>query len=1037
MPSIVKKGRNMLKRFLQISAVIVFLFTGLYIFPNFVSLDNERKVYIEQQIEDLIKFDIEIHGKITFRILPYPAIIMKNVDIKNFGKQNEPNTSTFLNAKQIFVSMDLLNLMSGDLHINKIIIDGGYLNYTHYKESGFENLDLILKGKSFNDLIIKNSTVISQNNEDGLNKVRRIYNINIHFKNILNSELQGTGSFEYLSNKVDDIVFYLRYVNNENYNLDANFDYINGKNIIKNRFNIVVKENTPVVNGTVDLTTDNLYKFIPLIDGSVEVPNIPLFNDKLNIKTTIQTTSEAIILSNGTFTSNDAFANFSSIIPFTRSDDNKISLVKNNISFNVDFKNLKLSKILTMPDNIFRLSNTNKDEIKELLKVFAYPTLNIFVKNLLLENDLITNFELNSAPIYQNNNYMGIDIKKLNYSLGKNPIQITGKLFDIFSDIKTDLVIKNKIPVYFPNIFFKMTRINSFDARVIKENNTISVSDLNLNIDGNKLFGSVDTTLSPNGNDYNIVLKSDELDTTKFTKSKIDLAYIIHNLSLIKKSSFKLNAMIKSLKTPSNKYDLLKLDTSFKNDTLSVKKLTFKESDYSSTISGDLVGITQDNGSFKNFNYVINSDNLRGLTLPFIRNSFIDKIIANGVKTINIKLNGSASNPVSDVYAVLNNISVRVNGRLLEGSEKYSLDLSHTELKGFLFSWGFIDDTLMNYFYDDIPFSLKAEVDGNNIKDIKLKIKNNLFTGDILRKNISRSQKNPTYETNVDLSIDNFDVKAIIKRLKDTDAYVDFLLKIIRTVPYNIKLNAKNIVEYNGNVYKDLYLNLVNSKNPGSLEFNIQKVGRLLKLSSEILNNRIFTGKLSVENFVIPNDLMNNELMNLTSGLMNLNLDFRTDGMNIYQLTSNLSGSFKANIKNGTIKGISDYDTILRNVVELSNITTNNILYALENSFKSGMLNFTNLVIEGKIDMAEIVKSAFTLSSKNMLVTGFVSGNLIKKSLNIESLFEIKNLSTETLNLIYNIKGFINNLGGEVDTSAIMSKINTSYLQKKKKEIFN
>ena len=250
-------------------------------------------------------------------------------------------------------------------------------------------------------------------------------------------------------------------------------------------------------------------------------------------------------------------------------------------------------------------------------------------------------------------------------------------------------------------------------------------------------------------------------------------------------------------------------------------------------------------------------------------------------------------------------------------------------------------------------------------------------------------------------------------------------------------MNAKNIVEYNGNVYKDLYLNLVNSKNPGLLEFNIQKAGRLLKLSSEILNNRIFTGKLSVENFVIPNDLMNNELMNLTSGLMNLNLDFRTDGMNIYQLTSNLSGSFKANIKNGTIKGISDYDTILRNIVELSNITTNNILYALENSFKSGMLNFTNLVIEGKIDMAEIVKSAFTLSSKNILVTGFVSGNLIKKSLNIESLFEIKNLSTETLNLIYNIKGFINNLEGEIDTSAIMSKINTSYLQKKKKEIFN
>ena len=72
-----------------------------------------------------------------------------------------------------------------------------------------------------------------------------------------------------------------------------------------------------------------------------------------------------------------------------------------------------------------------------------------------------------------------------------------------------------------------------------------------------------------------------------------------------------------------------------------------------------------------------------------------------------------------------------------------------------------------------------------------------------------------------------------------------------------------------------------------------------------------------------------------------------------------------------------------------------------------------------------------------MLVNGFVSGNLINKSLDIESIFEIKNLSTDVLSLVYNLKGFINNLEGKVDVFTIMSKINTSYLTKKKKELLD
>ncbi|MBD5398994.1 hypothetical protein HDR60_05855 [bacterium] len=1026
----------MLRRILIIIGVLVALIVGLYALPNFIPLTNGRKTYIENTIEDLVRFDIDIKGKISFTILPYPAIILKNVDVKNLTSTNDKTEQTpFLNASQIFVSMDLIDLIKGNLKINKIIIDGGYFNYSVYASTGFENLSLFLKGINFNDLIIKDSTIIQY--DESLDNIRRVSNVNIHLQNTGNSQIKGTGSFSYLSNRVDNLAFNLKFIDNENYNLNIDFNYVNGKNSIINKFNIVVKENNPIVNGTVNLITDNLYKFTSLIDSAIEIPNIPLFNEKLTLKTTVQTTPDAIILSNGTFSSDSAYATFSSILPIIRTEDDKTKIVKENITFNADFKNLKLAKILNLPKNIFEETPSNMDELKEVIKLLSYANMNVIVKNLLLDKSLITNFELISNPIYTDGKITSLNIEKFNYKIGKNDIQVNGTLSDLSNNVDMDLNIKDTIPFNYPNKFFNTININNFTGKVIRGYNKISIPDFNMNIDGNIIFGNFEETINPNSTDYNITIKSDSIDTSKFTKNNIDLAYIIHNLSLLKNTNFKLSAMIKSLKTPNNNYDLFKLDSTFKNDTLSVKRLIFSNNGYTSNINGDLIGITGDSGSFNDFNYIITSENLKGISLPFIRNNFIDKIISNGVKQINIKLNGDASNPTSDIYAILNDISVKVNGHLLKGDEKYTLDLSHSELKGFLFSWGIIDDTLMNYFYDNIPFTLQADVDGDNINNIKLTIKNNVFTGNISRKNVSRNKREPKIETSVNLQIDTLDVKNIIKRLKDTNGYVDFILKIIRALPYNITLTANDVAEYNSNNYKDLYLKLLNASNPGSIEFNIKKGNRPLKLTSEILNNRIFTGNLNVKNYSLPNDLMNNELMNLTSGIMDINLDFKTDGLNIYQLTSNLSGNFDAKIKNGTIKGISSYDEILFNIVELANITTNNILYIIENSFKSGTLNFTDLDIQGKINSSEITKATFTLNAKNMLVNGLVSGNLINKSLNIESVFEIKNLSTEVLNLIYNLKGFINNLEGDVDVSGIMSKINTSYLQKKKKELLN
>ena len=447
-------------------------------------------------------------------------------------------------------------------------------------------------------------------------------------------------------------------------------------------------------------------------------------------------------------------------------------------------------------------------------------------------------------------------------------------------------------------------------------------------------------------------------------------------------------------------------------------------------MSGDLLNLLGSNGEFKNFDYKISSETLKGISIPFVRNSFIEKMIANGVNKIDIHLNGPANNPTSEIDAVLNKIKIKVNGKLLNSNSSYTIELFHDELKGFLFSWGYISDNLMNYFYDNIPFSVKAKVEGENIKDMELKIKNNLIKGEILRKKTRND-----FETSIILNTDSFDIKGVIKRIKDTDGYIDLLLKIIRGIPYNFTFTTPIFEEYDGNSYQDFKLDLQNAKNPGKFIFDMKKGDYKISINSEILNSNIFEGKIDISDYSIPSNIMQNDLLNLVSGSLSAVINFKTNGTNAYQLLSNLSGDYQTKIMHGTIKGISDYVTIFSNIASLANITTNNVIYTIENSVKSGKINFNELSINGKINEANVENSAFKLSSANIGISGMISGNLIQKSLNIESVFDIRNLAPEPLVFIYNLKGFVNNLTGDVDTSTILSKINTVYLQRKKKEI--
>ncbi|MBP3615426.1 MAG: hypothetical protein J6J27_00800 [Alphaproteobacteria bacterium] len=1008
---------DFLKKNYKILLSVLGFMIALYVLPNFVDL-NSQKSYIENKIEETFGFKVSINGKISFTILPRPSLILNRVQISS--KDKDSKAGIFLNASKIFVNTGISNLFEKNITANKIGVMDATFYANAYKTSGYENLDNLLNGKTFKQISVRNSRVVLGN--DFINK------INLTFKTTNDGKVVGTGSLGFKEGKIEDLTAKLSYLNKENYNVVTDFIYGFGRNKIKNNLTYIMKDNERTYSGKIDISTDNLSKLFNTFNKEFSLPKTPMFSDKLNIRASFQNSLDAILINDGSFEGNSVVASFKGKVPFLKNENFKIDT--KNISLNIDFSNLVLDRIFHVKRDIAQNPLSTLLDSRDLLKLFKYATLNISAKSIILNNAVMNNLKLSTSPIFYDNKFNGIDVNNLNYQIKNNYLNLSGKILNVLDDMTLNFNVDTNIPFFITNVFDTRLKVTKFKSDFSMSPKFLKLDNLNMNIGNNNIFGNFSYTKDNEKYSYIANLKSDFIDLDNIFKSKIDLQFIILKLSEIGKGSLNITSAFKKFKMNSNNYEALKLNSNFSDGTLHIKNLTFKDNDYSSQMKGDLVDITGNNGSFKDFEYKISSSTLKGLTLPFIRNTFVEKMIANGVNQINILLNGDAKNPVSDVDASLNNIRVRVNGRLLDSNSEYKIELSHNELKGFLFSWGYIDENLMNYFYDNIPFTVRADIKGDNISNINIELKKNKITGSITREKVKKETI-----TSVVLNSDKLDIKGIIKRIRDTDGYVDLMLKMIRLLPYNLSISAPKLEDYDGNSYQDFSLDIKNSDNPGSLKFALKKGNYSINLNSEILNSNVFEGNIDISNFSIPDKLMNNELLNLVSGSLSSKIKFKTFGTTAYQLLSNLSGDFDVDILNGTIRGISDYQTILYNIINLSNITTNNVIYSLEASLKSGSIDFSNLNIKGKLSEANVENAAFKLSAPNIDISGFLGGNLIQKSLNIESVFDIANLSPNNLVIMYNLKGYINNLSGKVDTSTLISKINTVYLQKKKKDI--
>jgi hypothetical protein len=517
-------------------------------------------------------------------------------------------------------------------------------------------------------------------------------------------------------------------------------------------------------------------------------------------------------------------------------------------------------------------------------------------------------------------------------------------------------------------------------------------------------------------------VESPMVDLGRFASEEIDLALILSKLSSVQGGDVSMAVRVGDLRLDDKtSYRNFSLSAAYKGDDLAIKRMDFSEGQSLNSISGNLSNITGESGEFDNFRYTVSSKSKQRVAIPIVKNNFIDRIIKNGVTSVNIQMDGPADNPNSNISAEAGDVKIKVDGKLQDSSSKYHIDFTHGELKGFLFSNGYLGAEMLDYIYDGIPFHIAADVEKGRLNNIVLEAKGNRFTG-------SADQRG------AGLDIARFDIRQIFKKMKDDEAYINMILKFIRSSQYDLRIVSPAAMNYDNRKYEDFDFALSVAKNPGSFKFSFKKDGMEAKIDSEVANGHVFEGTLSVSGYKIPPDMMKNGLMDLRSGSMRGAMKFATEGLNLNQVLSGLGGEFDVVVENGEIAGISDQSGQLRNILDLANITTNNIMYVFENSFKSGRIAFSRLALKGVMQAANADGVAFEMLSPGMTAAGTMSFNIISKAIGVKALFSIDKLSPGSIDVKYSADGFINNLESKVDPSEAVGKINIPYLQKKKRE---
>ncbi|MDR3126456.1 MAG: hypothetical protein LBT92_02385 [Rickettsiales bacterium] len=989
----------------------LFLLT-LYFIPSIVKITDQNKDRVTGIVERAFGLDIRVNGEVSYAILPTPSIIVNEIEIMD-------KDAVIASARRMYAEIKIMELVSGNLTVESIILGDGSLDLAAVTASGSSELKNFFRGNMFKSLVLRNFSCEY--------KGETFDRINLFVHGLPNQGVSLAGALRYMNGSINDLVGYVTWDDQDNLAAGAKFGYSSKRDSISADLTYSDKDEIKTVGGTLRLSTTSLSKFIQTINKDWVLPRQQVFSSRLEVGASIKTTENAIVFSDGTISSEETVGTWSATLPFDLDDDGSIVLIPSATTIKADFQTIRLAKFITMPkadiikeiESLFKTGDNPK-----IFDLFESATVGLTAGNMILPKRTLTGFALNTSPLREadrkrHSAERGILVERMTYRDNKTGMDASGVVIDRGDTVGIVADIRSAPMFGFANPMFKNINVSNLKGSMVLDGDRFSLKDYSFGIYSSVFSGK---SIEREGDRVVFDVESPMVDLGRFASEDIDLALVLSKLSSVRGGDVSMGARVGELRLDERTvYSDFVMDAVYKGDDLEIRRMDFSEGQSLNRISGNLSNITGESGEFENFRYTVSSKSKQRVAIPIVKNNFIDRIIKNGVTSVNIQMDGAADNPNSNISAEAGDVKIRVDGKLQDSSSKYRIDFTHGELKGFLFSNGYLGAEMLDYIYDAIPFRITADVEKGRLNNLVVEAKGNRFVGS-------------ADQNGAKLGIARFDIRQIFKKMKDDEAYINMILKFIRSSRYSLRISSPAAMNYDGDRYDDLEFDLSVARNPGAFKFSFRKGGMTAKVDVEVANGHVFDGALSVSDYKIPPDMMKNSLMDLRSGSMRGAMKFSTEGLNLNQVLGSLGGDFDIVVEDGEIGGISGQQGQLGNILDLANITTNNIMYVFENSFKSGRLPFSRLSLKGKMRSANVEDAAVELVSRGMSAAGALAFNVISRAIGVKALFTIEGLSPGAIGVKYSAEGFINNLESKVDPSEAVGRINIPYLQKKKRE---
>ncbi|MHA1544159.1 MAG: AsmA family protein [Alphaproteobacteria bacterium] len=132
----------MKKKIIIIVGVLVLLMGGLIIAPNLIDW-NSFKPQVADGFEAATGQTVKLGGDLSFKLLPSPALRASNVSLANWPGGEAEN---FLEMEALDIRLELFPLLSGDVKITSLVVDGGKI-YLERDLEGNANWETLFAGE--------------------------------------------------------------------------------------------------------------------------------------------------------------------------------------------------------------------------------------------------------------------------------------------------------------------------------------------------------------------------------------------------------------------------------------------------------------------------------------------------------------------------------------------------------------------------------------------------------------------------------------------------------------------------------------------------------------------------------------------------------------------------------------------------------------------------------------------------------------------------------------------------------------------------